>query len=74
MQYFIVCILSASEWIVSRFMALYNKLIIIYYYKLEINKNYKMTLINYSGGLKNGRCYSILGNVNDFTQGLDILA
>ena len=22
-------------------------------------KNYKMTLINYSGGLKNGRCYSI---------------
>ena len=24
MQYFIVCILSASEWIVSRFMALYK--------------------------------------------------
>ena len=25
-------------------------------------KNYKMTLINYSSGLKNDRCYSILGN------------
>ena len=42
--------------------------------KLEINKNYKMTLINYSGGLKNCRCYSILGNVNVYTQGLEILA
>ena len=41
--------------------------------KLGINKNYKMTLINLSGGLKNGRCYSdnsILGNVNVYTQGL----
>ena len=28
-----------------------------------------MTLINWSGGLKNGRCYSILGNVNVYTQG-----
>ena len=37
-------------------------------------KNYKMTLINYSGGLKNGRCYSILGNVNVYTQGLETLA
>ena len=27
-------------------------------------KNYKMTLINSSGCLKNCRCYSILGNVN----------
>ena len=32
------------------------------------------TLINWSGGVKNGRCYSILGNVNVFTQGLEILA
>ena len=31
--------------------------------KFEINKIYKMTLINLSSGLKNGRCYSILGNV-----------
>ena len=37
-------------------------------------KNYKMTFINWSGGLKNGRCYSIFGNVNVFTQGLEILA
>ena len=37
-------------------------------------KNYKMTLINKSGGLKNGRCYSILGNVNVYTQGLETLA
>ena len=42
--------------------------------KLEINKNYKMTLINLSSGLKNGRCYSILGNVNVYTQGRDIRA
>ena len=42
--------------------------------KLEIKKNYKMTLINYSGGLKNGICYSILGNVNVYTQGLETLA
>ena len=35
---------------------------------------YKMTLINYSSGLKNGRCYSILGNVNVYTQGLETLA
>ena len=38
--------------------------------KLDINKNYKMTFINESGGLKNGRCYSMLGNVNIYTQGL----
>ena len=37
-------------------------------------QTYKMTLINWSGGLKNGRCYSILGNVNVFTQSLEILA
>ena len=37
-------------------------------------KNYKMTLINESGGLKNGRCYSNLGNVNVYTQGLVTLA
>ena len=37
-------------------------------------KIYKMTLINYSSGLKNGRCYSILGNVNVYTQGLETLA
>ena len=37
-------------------------------------QNCKMTLINYSSGLKNGRCYSILGNVNVYTQGRDILA
>ena len=42
--------------------------------KLKINPNYKMTLIHYSGGLKNGRCYSILGNVNVCTQGMEILA
>ena len=42
--------------------------------KFEINANYRMTLINLSGGLKNGRCYSISGNVNVFTQGLEILA
>ncbi len=42
--------------------------------KLEINKTYKMTLINYSGGLKNGRCYSMLGNVNVYTQGLGTLS
>ena len=42
--------------------------------KLEINKNYKMTLINESSGLKNGRCYSILGNVNVYTLGREILA
>ena len=42
--------------------------------KLGINKSYRMTLINYSGGLKNGRCYSILGNVNVYTQGLETLA
>ena len=42
--------------------------------KLEIHKNYKMTLINQSGGLKNGRCYSILGNVNVCTQGVETLA
>ncbi len=30
-------------------------------------KNYKMTLINYSSGRKNGRCYSILGNVDVYT-------
>ena len=38
--------------------------------KLEINKNYKMTLINESSGLKNGRCYSILRNVNVLHTGL----
>ena len=27
-----------------------------------------MTLINQSGGLNNGRCYSILGNVNVYTH------
>ena len=42
--------------------------------KLEINNNYKMTLIKYSGGLKNGRCYSMLVNVNVYTQGLETLA
>ena len=42
--------------------------------KLEINKNYKKTLINLSGGLKNGRCYSMLGNVNVYTQGLETLS
>ena len=36
--------------------------------------SYKMTLINSSGGLKNGRCYSILENVNVYTQGLETLA
>ena len=40
----------------------------------DINKNYKMTLINWSSGLKNGRCYSILGNGNVYTQGREILA
>ena len=40
--------------------------------KLEINKNYKMTLIHLSSGLKNGSCYSILGNVNVYTQGREI--
>ena len=37
----------------------------------EIGDNfvYKMTLINLSSGLINGRCYSILGNVNVYTQG-----
>ena len=35
--------------------------------KLEINKNYKMTLTNLASGLNNGRCYSILGNVNVYT-------
>ena len=35
---------------------------------------YKMTLINQSSGLKNGRCYSILGNVNVYTQGQETLA
>ncbi len=34
--------------------------------KLKINFFYKMTLINESIGLTNGRCYSILGNVNVF--------
>ena len=34
--------------------------------KLETNKIYKMTLIK-SSGLKNGRCYSILGNANVYT-------
>ena len=33
-----------------------------------------MTLINWSGAVKNGRCYSILGNGNVYTQGLEILA
>ena len=36
-----------------------------------------VTLINKSGGLKNGRCYSILryvSDVNVYTQGLKILA
>ena len=41
---------------------------------LEINENYKMTLINWSVGLKNSRCYSILENVNVCTQGLEIPA
>ena len=27
--------------------------------KLEINRKYKMTLINLSSALKNGKCYSI---------------
>ena len=40
--------------------------------KLEINFIYKMILINESSGLKNGRCYSILGNVNVYTQGREI--
>ena len=35
---------------------------------------YKITLINWSSGLKNGRCYSILGNVNVYTQGQETLA
>ena len=43
-------------------------------WELVINKSYRMTLINLSGGLKNGRCYSILGNVNVYTQGLETLA
>ena len=42
--------------------------------KLGINKSYMMTLINKPGGLKNGRCYSILVNVNVYTQGLETLA
>ena len=40
----------------------------------KTKKNYKITLINSSGGLNNGRCYSILGNVNFYTQGLETLA
>ena len=41
--------------------------------KLEINKNY----INYDidklvRWSENGRCFSILGNVNIYTQGLEI--
>ena len=37
--------------------------------KLEMNKNYKMTLIHQSSGLKTSRCYSILGNVNVNVKG-----
>ena len=37
-------------------------------------KIYKMILINESSDLKNGRCYSILGNVNVYTQGQETLA
>ena len=33
-----------------------------------------MTLINVSSGVKNGRCYSILGNVNVYTQSREIQA
>ena len=32
---------------------------------------YKRTLINVSSGLTNGRCYSILGNVNVYSR-LDV--
>ena len=42
--------------------------------ELEINNICKMTLINLSSGLKNGRCYSILGNLNVYTQGREIRA
>ena len=42
--------------------------------KFEIKLNCKMTLIKWSGGLKNGSCYSILRNVNVYTQGLETLA
>ena len=39
-------------------------------------KNYKTKLIHLSSGLKKqtGRCYSILGNVNVYRQGLETLA
>ena len=32
-----------------------------------------MTLINWSSGLKNGRCYSIFKNVNAYMQGMETL-
>ena len=40
--------------------------------KIRDNFFYKMTLINLSSGLKNGRWYSILGNVNVYTHGWEI--
>ena len=42
--------------------------------KLEIQNIYRMTLIHLSSGLKKCRCYSILGNVNVYTQGQETLA
>ena len=38
------------------------------------HKHYKITLIHLSGGLTNGRCYSLLGSVNVDPQGLETLA
>ena len=41
--------------------------------EMGINNNCRMTLINWSSGLKNGRCYSIFKNANAYTQGMDTL-
>ena len=39
-----------------------------------INNNFKITLKNWSSGLKNCRYCSILGNGNAYTQGMETLA
>ena len=39
--------------------------------EMGINNNCRTTLINWSSGLKNGRCYSIFKNVNAYMQGME---
>ena len=65
MSYFMVCILSASEWIVSRCMALYK---CTYYYYIIINNMQtnpdKFPVISFGGKGNNVITYSTFDNTS----------